>query len=257
MAVKLVSYYRVSTGKQGKSGLGLSGQRTAVLAYEKAMGGKLVAEYTEVETGKGKGEDRPELQRAIAHANFAKATLVIAKMDRLTRNLAFLTRLEEGKVDFTACDMPNASKMTIRIMVMVAEDELERISERTRAGLRAYRAESRTPNKLRELYPNGIPEEVAAFYEPRRGLLGASLPECRNLTPEGRQRGAEKAGLIHTETADKFNGFIAPRINQLRNDGLTLKAIADTLNTEGIQTRRGREWSHVQIRNILNRYGAA
>jgi DNA invertase Pin-like site-specific DNA recombinase len=253
MPCKLVAYYRVSTGKQGKSGLGLSGQRAAVLTHEKATGCKLVAEYTEVETGKGKGEDRPELQRAIAHANFARATLVIAKMDRLTRNLAFLTRLEEGKVDFTACDMPNASKMTIRIMVMVAEDELERISERTRAGLAAYRAENRLPNKLHELYPNGIPDDVLALYEPRRGLLGASLPECRNLTPEGRQRGAEKAGRIHAETAEKFNGFIAPRIHQLREGGLTLQAIADTLNAEGVRTRRDREWSHVQIRNILKR----
>jgi DNA invertase Pin-like site-specific DNA recombinase len=253
---KLAAYYRVSTGKQGKSGLGLAGQRAAVLAYTQATGDKIIAEYTEIETGKGKGEDRPQLQQALAHANFAKATLCIAKMDRLTRNLAFLTRLEDSQVDFVACDNPHASKMTIRIMVMVAEDELERNSERTRAGLAVYKAEKRLPNKLRELYPNGIPQDILDLYEPRRGLLGASLPECRNLTTEGRIKGAKNAGRVHAETADKFNSFIAPRLRELRQGGMTLQAIAEVLNSEGIETRRGKSWSHVQILNVLKRYAS-
>jgi DNA invertase Pin-like site-specific DNA recombinase len=169
---------RFSTQQQGRSGLGLEAQKAAVVTQAAAMGCKIIAEYTEIETGKGRGEDRPELAKALAHARFAKATLVIAKMDRLTRNLGFLTRLEDAQVDFCACDLPHASKLTVRIMVMVAEQEAEAISTRTRAALAAYRA--------------------------RGGELGASLPQCRNLTDDGRKLGARNAGCQWTRIVTRL-----------------------------------------------------
>lgn len=132
---KVVAYYRVSTKQQGKSGLGLDGQKAAVCDYVTRDGGTILAEYTEVETGKSK--DRPELLKAVAHAKRAKAVLLVAKLDRLARNVAFTSALMESGVDFVACDNPHANKFTIHILAAVAEHEAEQISLRTKAALQA------------------------------------------------------------------------------------------------------------------------
>jgi DNA invertase Pin-like site-specific DNA recombinase len=131
-----VAYFRVSTDKQGKSGLGLEAQQAAVAAHVAA--GDLIASYTEIESGKR--NDRPELAKAIAHCKAAKATLIVAKLDRLARNVHFISGLMESKVDFIAADMPTANRLTIHVLAAVAEHEREAISARTKAALAAAKA---------------------------------------------------------------------------------------------------------------------
>ncbi len=136
-AVKAIAYYRVSTARQGQSGLGLEAQQAAVAAFCEP-----IETYTEVETGKR--SDRPELQRAIAACKRMGATLVVAKLDRLARNVAFVSTLMESGVEFVACDNPTANRLTVHILAAVAEDEARRISERTKAALAAYKARGGT-----------------------------------------------------------------------------------------------------------------
>src|SRR4051812_22591418 len=135
---KLVAYYRVSTKGQGESGLGLEGQTAAVAAFARGRGAEIVRTFQEVETGKR--SDRPELIKALAHARRTRATLVIAKLDRLARNVAFPANLMDSGVDFVACDNPHANRLTIHILAAVAENEARMISERTKAALAAYKA---------------------------------------------------------------------------------------------------------------------
>src|SRR6516162_271646 len=135
---EVIAYYRVSTKRQGESGLGLDGQKAAVEAYARQSGARILASYREVESGKL--AERPELARALAHALRSKATLVVAKLDRLARNVAFLSALMRSGVDFVCCDNPHANKLTIHILAAVAEDEAERISARTKAALQAAKA---------------------------------------------------------------------------------------------------------------------
>src|SRR5271168_400383 len=129
--MRIVTYYRVSTKRQGESGLGLDGQRSAVEEYALRIGATVVASYTEVESGKR--ADRPELAAAIAHATRSKARLVVAKLDRLARNVAFLSALMESGADFVAIDNEHANRLTIHILAAVAEAEAKAISERTKS----------------------------------------------------------------------------------------------------------------------------
>jgi DNA invertase Pin-like site-specific DNA recombinase len=133
-----IAYYRVSTDRQGRSGLGLEAQRAAVGRYLASMGGTLLAEHTEVETGRR--NDRPELQKALAACRKHKARLVIAKLDRLSRNVAFIAALMDAGVEFVACDNPHATRLTLHILAAVAEHEREMISARTKAALQAAKA---------------------------------------------------------------------------------------------------------------------
>ncbi len=138
----IVAYFRVSTKQQGASGLGLEGQAVAVESFAKQSGKPIVARYTEVETGKI--EERPELARALAHARRNKATLVVAKLDRLARNVAFTSTLLRSGADFVACDNPTANKLTIHILAAIAEHEAEQISQRTKGGLQGAKARGTT-----------------------------------------------------------------------------------------------------------------
>jgi DNA invertase Pin-like site-specific DNA recombinase len=133
-----IAYYRVSTDRQGRSGLGLEAQRAAVGRYLAGIGGVLIAEHTEVETGKR--NDRPELQKALAACRKHKARLVIAKLDRLSRNVAFIATMMDAGVEFLACDNPHATRLTLHILAAVAEHEREMISARTKAALQAAKA---------------------------------------------------------------------------------------------------------------------
>lgn len=221
----LIGYRRVSTKMQGQSGLGLEAQDAAIAAYAASVSGHIVKVYTEVESGKRK--DRPELAKAIAHARCLGATLVVAKLDRLARNVHFLSSLMEAKVDFIACDNPNANRLTIHILAAVAEDEALRISERTKAALAAYKA--------------------------RGGLLGAALPQCRNLNEAARNKGAVAGGQAVHEAALAAYEHVLPIMQEMRASGSTLQAIADRLNADGYSTRRGKAWNHVQVKNVLER----
>ena len=217
--MKLVPYYRVSTTKQARSGLGLEGQDVTVQQFAQAHGATVLKSYIEVEPGKR--ADRPELAKAVAHARRSKATLVIAKLDRLARNVHFLSGLMEAGVQFVACDQPSANELTIHILAAVAQDEAKRISERTKAALKAYKA--------------------------RGGKLGASRPECRNLTSEASRKGAKAAGEAARRDADDAYIDLHPIMIALRDEGESLRAIAEHLNEEGYETRRGRSWRQAKL----------
>jgi DNA invertase Pin-like site-specific DNA recombinase len=225
MASAIIGYLRVSTKGQGESGLGIEAQRAAVEAYGKQAGGTLIMCYVEVESGKLAA--RPELAKALAHARRSKATLVVAKLDRLARNVAFLSALMDSKVPFVACDNPHANRLTLHILAAVAEAEALAISQRTKAALAAYKA--------------------------RGGKLGAELPQCRNLTEEARVKGAHRAGLAVAKAAAEAYGDLAPILAELRARGLSLQAIAEELNKQGHTTRRGKPWNPVQVARVLER----
>ena len=223
MATATVGYLRVSTKGQGESGLGLEAQRTAVEAYARQNGATTVTWYTEVESGKL--ADRPELAKALAHAKRSKATLVVAKLDRLARNVAFLSALMDSKVPFVCCDNPHANRLTLHILAAVAEAEAVAISQRTKAALAAYKA--------------------------RGGKLGGQLPQCRNLTPEATAKGRQHAAEARAVAAVEAYADLSPIMADLRSKGLSLQAIADELNTQGHTTRNGRSWNPVQVSRVL------
>ena len=225
MATMAIGYLRVSTKGQGESGLGIEAQRAAVEGYCKQSGAAFITVYTEVESGKL--SDRPELAKALAHARRSKATLVVAKLDRLARNVAFLSALMDSTVPFVACDNPHANRLTLHILAAVAEAEAVAISQRTKAALAAYKA--------------------------RGGKLGADLPQCRNLTEEARRKGAQNAGVAVAEAADEAYADLLPIVGELRAKGLSLQAIADDLNAQGHTTRRGKPWNPVQVSRVLER----
>jgi DNA invertase Pin-like site-specific DNA recombinase len=213
---KWVSYLRVSTDKQGESGLGLEAQRRAVGDY--LNGGKwtLAAEFVEVESGKR--SDRPQLAAALAACKKHKAKLVVAKLDRLARNVAFTAKLMESGVEFVAADMPFANKLTVHILAAVAEHEREMISSRTRDALAAAKA---------------------------RGVkLGG--PKLAEALRNGSEANREKA--------DQFAANTRPVIEQIRKSGITsLRGIAAALNARGVPTARGGTWTPVQIMAIERR----
>lgn len=224
----MLAYFRVSTQRQGESGLGLDAQRTAVSAYLKAHRCDLIAEYVEIESAKRDDlSNRPELRKAIAHAKRSKAVLVVAKLDRLVRSVHVTSALHRAAVDFIACDNPNANRLTIQILAAVAEHEAKMISDRTKAALVAYRA--------------------------RGGRLGAHLPQCRNLDSTARRKGAQSAGLSHRASADAAYADIADHVAQLRRDGKSLQFIASALNSGGHTTRRGKKWNATQVARVLGR----
>lgn len=225
---KLVALRRVSTNGQGESGLGLEGQDVAIAAYARATGGEVIATYTEIESAThDELADRPELLRAIRHAKRAMAVLVIGKLDRLVRSTIAMAELRKSRVRFVACDNPHANELTVDILVAVAAEEARKISERTTAALAAYKA--------------------------RGGLLGASLPQCRNLTHQARAKGAQAAGRVVSQRADEAYSDLLPDMREWRAAGLTLTAIADRLNSSGQPNGRGKPWNHMQVSRVLNR----
>lgn len=207
---RFVAYYRVSTDRQGASGLGLEAQRQAVARY---LGrGRLLAEFTEVESGR-RHTNRPELLAALALCRKRRAVLVIARLDRLARNVAFIANLMESGADFVACDMPQANRLTIHILAAVAEHERELISQRTKVAL----AEAK-----------------------RRGtrLGNPRLAQARKK--------ALAAHRAHRPAAE-----VLKLIADWRGQGKTLRAIADDLNRLQIGTPRGKQWYASSVRNQL------
>jgi DNA invertase Pin-like site-specific DNA recombinase len=224
--MKTITYYRVSTAAQGRSGLGLEAQRDAVGRFCRTRGCELLAEYTEVESGKR--NDRPELAKAMHHAKVTGATLVIAKLDRLSRNAAFLLQLQESGVRFIAADMPEACNLTVGILALVAQQEREAISARTKAALAAAKARGQRLGN-----PNG----AASLRKAAKGNTAAV--------------GALKAA------ADDHAANLRPVVADLRSRGLTsLPAIANALNEMQMKTPRGGKWHPSSVRNLLTRLGA-
>lgn len=213
-----VAYYRVSTVKQGQSGLGLEAQRADVLRHARKEGLELVQEFTEIETGTRKRR-RPQLEAALEHARRMKAVLLIAKLDRLARNVAVVATLMESGVHFVAVDMPEADNLTIHVMAAVAQREAELISARTKAALAARKA---------------------------RGL---KLGQPQNLTAAARQRGAR----ITQQRAVAAMQPAAAYTAQLRAQGMTLREIAAQLDKNGFKTRLGGRWQPTQVKRLLDR----
>lgn len=213
---KFVAYYRVSTAQQGQSGLGLEAQREAVMRYLSTGGWPPLAEFTEVETGKGSNalDRRPQLQAALAFARKHKATLIIAKLDRLARNVHFVSGLMETGVPFVAADRPDADRFLIHLEAALAEREAKLVSDRTKAALAAAKARGR--------------------------VLGAN----------GRVLAEQHKADALVRVAP-----VADRLRALRADGLSLRRIADTLNGEGIPSPGGASWGAVNVQRALARVG--
>jgi DNA invertase Pin-like site-specific DNA recombinase len=217
---KLVAYYRVSTQAQGRSGLGLDAQRRAVDDYLNGGRWHLVAEHTEVESGKQNA--RPELNKALAACRLHSATLVVAKLDRLSRNAAFLLTLRDAGVAFVAVDLPDANRMTVGIMAVVAEHEREAISARTKAALEAAR---------------------------RRGVR---LGNPAHLNQSSRRLGTMASASVRQARATQRARDLSPTLAELRRGGAaSLRALAQGLNGQRIPAPRGGEWTAAQVRRLL------
>ena len=213
---KFVAYYRVSTDKQGKSGLGLEAQRQAVENYLNGGSWKLIAEFTEVESGKN--SERPQLRAAQAACKKHKARLVIAKLDRLSRNVAFIANLLEAGTDFVAADNPHANKSMLQMMAVFAEMERDAISKRTKEALAAAKA-------------RGVK------------LGNPRLADAIEATNKARQ-----------EAADAFARAMLPIIHEIQGTGTSsLRGVAKALSARGIKTARGGAWSAVQVSDIVRR----
>ena len=220
---RLVAYERVSTARQGQSGLGLEAQRKAIDDFAASRNAAITARFTEVESGKR--ADRPELLKALNLAKLTGATLVIAKLDRLSRNAAFLLTLRDSDVRFLACDMPEANDLTVGIMALVAQQEREAISRRTREALAAAKARG---VKL------GNPNGAGALR--RAGKGGAALRATVR------------------DNADRHAAELAEVLADIRANGhSTLRAMAAELNSRGILTRRGGRWHVSNVKNLIGR----
>jgi DNA invertase Pin-like site-specific DNA recombinase len=224
----IIAYYRVSTKQQGESGLGLEAQEATVQGYARQSSATIRAAYVEVESGKL--ADRPELARALAHAKRSKATLCVAKLDRLARNVEFLAKVMNSGCEFAAADMPAANRFMLHVMAAVAEHEAKAISDRTRAALAAAKA--------------------------RGMLLGSARPGHWKGREDKRLAGLKKARAaavrVKQENAREAYTDLLPSIATLKREGLSLRAIAEKLNAEGHTTRRGRPWNPVQVSRVLD-----
>ncbi|MEI7606418.1 MAG: recombinase family protein [Rhodospirillaceae bacterium] len=217
-----VVYLRVSTQEQGRSGLGIEAQREAVQRYLNGGDWQVVAEFVEVESGKR--NDRPQLAKALATCRRMKATLIIAKLDRLARNVAFIANLMDAGVDFIAVDNPTATRFTLHILAAVAEHEAAMISTRTKAALAAAKS---------------------------RGVL---LGKPENLTATAREHGQVLGRGSQRSAADAFAADLQPVIDEIRAGGVSsLSGIARELNRMEVPTARSGAWTSVHVSRLISR----
>jgi DNA invertase Pin-like site-specific DNA recombinase len=222
MNSRYVCYYRVSTAKQGASGLGLEAQQQAAHTFLNGGNWKLIAEVTEVESGKR--NDRPKLAEALRLCRTRKATLLIAKLDRLARNVNFISNLMESGVEFTAVDFPQANRLTVHILAAVAEHEALMVSARTKAALQAAKA--------RGVLLGGD----------RAGIIASQSP-----------KGVAASAVVRSAKARKHATDILPTIQAAKAAGaVSLREIADYLNERGEAAPRGGQWSAVQVSRVLS-----
>lgn len=216
---KYISYYRVSTQQQGSSGLGLQSQKTMVKNFLKEED-FLINEYEEIESGKN--NNRPELLKAIEQCKKEKAILLIAKLDRLSRNASFIFTLKDSNIEFVCTDIPEANSVTIGIMAVLAQDERERISKRTK-------------DALAELKRKGV-----------------KLGSPQNLTNEARLKGIE--ATIQKALDNENNRKATALIISLKKDNLSYRKIAFELNKNGFKTSMGMEFSGSQVLFLFRRH---
>jgi DNA invertase Pin-like site-specific DNA recombinase len=215
---RFVAYLRVSTQRQGASGLGLDAQRKAILDHLNGGSWQLAAEFVEVESGKR--NDRPELVKALAACRLYGATLIIAKLDRLARNVAFVSNLMASGVEFVAVDFPQANRLTVHIMAAFAEHEREMISARTKAALAAAKARGKQLGNKATLVPGAGREQASAAAQAKAQV-----------------RGRELRGVVEALRAEGFT---------------SAKGIARELSRRGIETPRGKAmWTATQVGRLL------
>lgn len=247
--MKYVAYYRVSTQKQGKSGLGLDAQRKAVADFVRS--GELAAEFQEVESGKK--DKRPMLLKAIETAKQSGATLLIAKLDRLSRKASFILALKESGVPFICCDMPEANTLTIGIMAIMAEHEREMTSARTKAAAQV-RKERRIKEIRQELINSGatfydgeLEKEVSRRY---RAICQASAKQVIDqVLPSARE-----ASIVAKKTAAAECGEwirAGELARSLHAQGMKLRGIADKLNQSAYKTRHGKPFVAMTVKRLL------
>ena len=217
----IIAYCRVSTARQGRSGLGLDAQREAVARFAAAEGFEITREFVEVETGKGSDalQRRPELAAALAEARRRKCPIAVAKLDRLSRNVHFISGLMEHRVPFLVTELgPAVDPFMLHIYAALAEKERRLISQRTKAALKAAKA-------------RGV------------RLGNPQLAEAQSVG----------AARVRAQ-ADRFAATVLPVIREAQSAGATsLRAIADVLNARGVRTARGGKWAATQVRDILRR----
>jgi DNA invertase Pin-like site-specific DNA recombinase len=219
---RAVAYYRVSTKQQHRSGLGIEAQRAAVTRFAEAEGTTIIGEYVEAETGKGDDalERRPRLAAALAAARLAKCPVLVSKLDRLSRDVAFISGLMAQRVPFIVAELGrDADPFMLHLYAALAEKERRLISDRTKAALAVRKAN------------------------------GGQLGNPRNLAEAGRL-----GRSVQTIVADEFTANVLPVIDALRNGGAhTLEAISCGLNRQGIRTARGKRWHASSVMNLLAR----
>lgn len=230
---KYIAYYRVSTKQQGNSGLGLSAQKQMINNFIKDDS-EVIHEFTEVESGTNC--NRPVLNGAIERCKETGATLLIAKLDRLSRNSVFILTLKESGVKFVAADMPDANSMTIGILAILAEDEAKKISERTQLAL----------NEIKTKLANG------KRHVSKSGNVIKSLGNPDNLSHKDRLKGAETMARKAKENPDnrKAGAFIISLISS----GESFYSVTKRLNEHGFKTPRGNKFTQVQTKRLYNRY---
>lgn len=223
--MKYVAYYRVSTARQGESGLGLEAQRAAVHRFIRTND-EVIAEFTEIESGKN--NDRPQMIEAMALCRSFHARLLIAKLDRLSRNVAFIARLMEQDVKFTACDMPDADPFRLHIEAAIAEEERRRISQRTVAALAAAKA--------------------------RGTKLGGSRGPGHGFDGSLSRAAAARSVEIRARQVGQFDEQIRGTIFMLQHEGFTTPLdLARELNRRGLKAMNGKEWTKPMAKRLLDR----
>lgn len=223
MSKNFVTYYRVSTDKQGRSGLGLEAQEKTVMDFINGNGNKIVGTYTEIESGKK--DDRPELIKAIRDCKLKGARLIVSKLDRLSRDLHFITELQRSGVQFTIAEMPEATELTIHIYAAMAQHERKEIGRRTKSALKAAKA-------------RGVK------------LGNPCLQKGERIPGSGDTSNANQARI---SKAEQFALDIAQVIKEEITPGQSLREIADDLNNAGYKTARGKEWQATSVKRILDR----
>jgi DNA invertase Pin-like site-specific DNA recombinase len=215
---RYVVYFRVSTARQGHSGLGMEAQAAAVQAFLAGRSAKAIGTFTEIESGRK--NNRPKLREAMEMARAYGAVLLVAKLDRLARNATFLLSLKDAGVEFIAADMPEANRLTVGILALVAEQEAVAISDRTKAALAARKA-------------RGLP-----------------LGNTTTLVI-GNAYTAARASSVASEEARKAAQRVLPIVSRLKHAGFSLHAIARQLNADAVPSARGGKWTPTSVRNIL------
>jgi DNA invertase Pin-like site-specific DNA recombinase len=223
MDQKFVTYFRVSTVSQGRSGLGLEAQKKTVMDFINGNSSKIVGEYVEIESGKK--DDRPELIKAIRDCRLKGARLIVSKLDRLSRDLHFIAELQKSGVQFTVAEMPEATELTVHIYAAMSQHERKEIGRRTKAALQAAMARGKK-------------------------LGNPCLQKGERIPGSGDTASANQA---RKSKADKFAMDIAQVINEELTPGQSLREIAEDLNNSGYRTARGKDWDATAVKRVIDR----